>query len=298
MVDRTTAGVVAAFRAAGIRALVLKGPAFARWLYDDAIRSYGDTDLLIAERDTARAERVLESQGYKRALGDTDVPPYNRRLHAHSWCRADGPAVDLHRSLAGATVPAAEVWSALTDETETIEVEGITVEILGATAQAVHAALHAAAHGAGATGPLDDLARALQRADLQRWRSAAELASQLGALASFSAGLSLLPSGRRLISELELRPSIPTEIELRASSSPRLALHLEWLNQTAGWRPKLRLAWQLLVPPRAFIEAEVAPGRWHRARLIGAYLARMARLPRHAPAGLSAWWRTRKPRRS
>ena len=54
-VDVVTAEVVDAFRRAGVRAVVLKGPTLAGWLYGgEAVRTYGDSDLLVSARRPRR----------------------------------------------------------------------------------------------------------------------------------------------------------------------------------------------------------------------------------------------------
>src|SRR4051812_17372050 len=48
--DRVAVEAVDAMQREGIDVLLLKGPAFARWLYDDpAVRGYRDVDLLVRE---------------------------------------------------------------------------------------------------------------------------------------------------------------------------------------------------------------------------------------------------------
>lgn len=73
----------------GISALPLKGPALAVSAYDHlALRTFGDLDVLVRERDVARARSVLITNGYH------PVPD-----QAYSWEAAfvrDGTLVDLH----------------------------------------------------------------------------------------------------------------------------------------------------------------------------------------------------------
>ena len=53
LLDLAAARASAALRDAGIRAILLKGPVIARWLYDDGSeRNYGDVDLLVAPHIT------------------------------------------------------------------------------------------------------------------------------------------------------------------------------------------------------------------------------------------------------
>jgi len=260
------------------------------------LRPYGDTDLLISEADRDGAAEVLAAMGYRPTFSDWDFPPFNRELHAHTWSRAHRPSVDLHHTLDGATAPPALVWTALSNNTQTLQLDGTKVETLGTTGQAVQVALHVAAHGAAFAGPLEDLTRALERLDREGWKSAADLAAELGALDSFTAGLGLVPAGRALASGLELPRPSSVEVNLRASTSPRFALRLEWLSQAQGIRAKLSLAWHLLLPPRAFMQAHLEPGHWPRLALVWAYLTRLMRLPRHALPAVIAWLRARRAR--
>lgn len=66
--------LLAAFDAAGVRALIIKGTALAYDLYDDAARRpRGDTDILVAPADLATARAVLAAQGFAPGLGE-DAP--------------------------------------------------------------------------------------------------------------------------------------------------------------------------------------------------------------------------------
>ena len=62
-VAAVTAEVVSSMRGEGVRSLLLRGPAIARWLYArevERIRTYEDLDLLIAPDDVERCQRALE----------------------------------------------------------------------------------------------------------------------------------------------------------------------------------------------------------------------------------------------
>ena len=128
-VDRVTIEVVQAFHGAGIRPVLLKGPVFeSTWLYTrDEPRSYGDTDLLVAP-----PQRGPGRGGAPAALGfgllalSRHGPP----IHAETWARGglEGSLVDLHTSIAGATVDPATVWSVLMAGTETFEPAAIACD--------------------------------------------------------------------------------------------------------------------------------------------------------------------------
>lgn len=57
------------FAAKGIPALIVKGPALAMQAYGDpTMRSYGDLDFLVRQRDIRRATESLQAAGYQAAV--------------------------------------------------------------------------------------------------------------------------------------------------------------------------------------------------------------------------------------
>jgi hypothetical protein len=103
-IDAELRHVVGRLHAAGIPALVLKGPALVRSIYARAaLRPYGDLDLAVQDGHQAAAERVLLQQGYTEIDYDAEV----RRGHAghvhagaafhRQFTSADGQVlVELH----------------------------------------------------------------------------------------------------------------------------------------------------------------------------------------------------------
>jgi Uncharacterised nucleotidyltransferase len=72
--------VLELFRLQGISALIIKGPVLARQAYGDpSIRSYGDIDMLVRQRDIRRATELMISSGYEAAVPlsaiDAGKPP-------------------------------------------------------------------------------------------------------------------------------------------------------------------------------------------------------------------------------
>jgi hypothetical protein len=62
------------FTSQGIAALVVKGPALAMRAYGDpAMRSYGDLDLLVRQRDIRRATELMSAAGYAAAVPLTAI---------------------------------------------------------------------------------------------------------------------------------------------------------------------------------------------------------------------------------
>lgn len=92
-----TTRLLAAFRDAGVKPLLLKGAALAYSHYPNpALRPRGDVDLLIAARDKMRAEELLGALDYVRV----GVPMGEFISQESSWSRVDrfgaGHTVDLH----------------------------------------------------------------------------------------------------------------------------------------------------------------------------------------------------------
>src|SRR5438874_1310085 len=116
-VDYVTTEVVGALRRAGIRAIVLKGPVFARWLYrDGSIRTYDDSDVLVASGDVAAASDVLRDLGFEPLVEPSEAYSASRTpAHARCWARGgmEGDLVDVHSSLAGADADQQVVWAAV-----------------------------------------------------------------------------------------------------------------------------------------------------------------------------------------
>ena len=254
-VDAVTAEVVTAMREAGIRALLLKGPSIATWLYGDAAaRPYEDSDLLVAPGSYSQAGDVLWGLGF-------DHREYLWRRDSQTWLRASETSggdpypscVDLHRSLNGVGASPGTVWEGLALDADTMQVGGIEVEVLRLPARALHVALHAAQHGADAGRPLEDLARAVRVADEPVWRGAADLARRLDALPAFGAGLRLDPDGTRLAERLRLPAERPPEVALRAGPHNQVAIALESLASERSLLARARLLVRALVPSRLYM---------------------------------------------
>jgi hypothetical protein len=283
-VDRVTVEVVQALRHAGVRPVLLKGPVFDRWLYArDDPRSYGDTDLLVAPPQREPAVEVLATLGFSLLALSRHGPP----IHAENWARGGlaGDLVDLHTSIAGATVDRAVVWSVLSAGTETIDLAGSPVEGTGPEVNALIVALHAAAHGSGEferTG--EDLARALARCDLATWRAAHRLALEIGAEPSFAAGLRMLVAGEHVADALSLPRTASASLILRVNDAPVGAIFLERLRGV-GWRTRARMVARAIVPEREYVrEWSISTGRPGEP-LIVAYLRRwLERLQAFVPA--------------
>jgi hypothetical protein len=292
--DSALATVVPALRARGVRPVLIKGPATARWLYDDPReRPYGDIDLLIAPDCFALAGCAMAEHGFVRvedALRESEYTTHHER-----WIRpgTQPVKVELHRTLLPLNaVPPSLVWRQLTAETETVEVGGCPIETPSDPAAALILCLHAGQHGAAEPRPISDLARAVDRVSETTWRRAAALAVELRAGPAFAAGLGLVPAGRDLGRALGLDTTAPPS---RPASEESFAVGIETFFRTRGAVARITFLTGRLFPSRAYLRASSPLARRGTFGVAAAYVLRPFQLLRRFPAGLRAW-RTPAPR--
>ena len=283
--DRATIAALGALEAAGVTAVLLKGPALARRLYREGeARGYEDVDLLIPRRDLDPAGQALQELGYERGhegLGIDDVAGIQ---HSEVWARAGetgGPLlIDLHWRLDRCEAPDELVWEALVARRDSIELQGKEVAILSQEGLAFHVALHAAQHGPDDVKAIGDLARAIERWAADVWRPAAELAQVVQAVPAFAAGLRLLPGGARIAEELELpsTPQLDWEIRHR-DERPRGTFHLRAIVEASGVRERVNVLRRSLFPTRRWIRREFSWAAQGRSWLLLAYARHVLRAP-------------------
>jgi hypothetical protein len=290
-IDAVTAQVVTALGRAGIESILLRGPAIARWLYAEGeSRAYRDVDLLVEPEKRMQAEAVLAGLGLvHRQAG---FAPGESVEHASEWIfRRPFVVVDLHHGIEGVRAESAELWTVLAADCHTIEVAGVAADAPGAPALALIITLHAAHHGVHGGKHLEELRRAVERAGLETWRQALQLAESLEAVPSFAAGLSLLPEGAALAEHLRLPVVGDRETALRAAGAHSTAIGFARLAATPGLRAKMVLVARKLVPTPAFMRHWSRLARRGRLGLALAYLWRPLWLLIHlVPAGV-AWLR-------
>ena len=300
-VDQVTAEVVTALRASGVEPLLLKGPSFAAWLYPaQTLRSYVDSDLLVAPDDQAQAAIVLQSLGFSDPMARALI--HERDDHSRTFHRPPASArgvaeVDLHFTLAGCRAAPERVWSALKRDTEQVDVAGTTVDVPLAAGRAMHVALHAAQDGRVTDKPLDDLERAIAVCDLDTWRAAAVLAVELEALAAFAAGLERSAAGRALLAELAIGPAASGAYErLRGGSPPSMSLGIAKLLERDNRRGLSGELVREIVPTPAFMRLWSPLARRGPAGLAAAYLWRPFSLMIRLVPALRAYGRARRSR--
>jgi hypothetical protein len=283
--DAAAEDALNALDAAGVAALLLKGPALAQTLYrPDEHRGYFDVDLLVAPGDLAAAGSVLASLGYGNVSELQGVDDVAGILHAQLFSRLDAGfgnvSIDLHWRLAGCDAPPQTVWNALISHRTTVELGGRRVATLGSSGRALHLALHAAQHGPDDLKAMGDLDRGLIRLPPQLWVEAAQLARDLRATEALAAGLRLLPRGVVLADELRLprADALLWQIAHR-NERPRGVFHLQAFTDASSLRERIGVARRSLLPARAWIVWErpwaARGGLW----LSAAYAMHIMRAP-------------------
>jgi hypothetical protein len=97
---RALAEILAAFEAAGIRALVLKGAALAHLLYPEpGVRPMSDVDLLVKRTDVHRAQELLSGLGFHAPLPPAGRLPGKHLLAATRSDEGLTISVELHHNL-------------------------------------------------------------------------------------------------------------------------------------------------------------------------------------------------------
>jgi hypothetical protein len=294
MVDHATADVLLAFRAAGVQALLLKGPSIARWLYRDGEpRPYLDTDLLVHPADASEAGRVLTRMGYATQLDERRMPDW-WRPHASVWVNADrGTTVDLHYTLQGVGVDPQRGWALLSHGTETLAVAGATAAALSIPARTLYVALTAANDGPTGTA-MTDLERALNQISEHTWTAAAALAVELGATAALYAGLSQRREGAQLAARLGVEDQRSVEMALRSVAAPREALTVDQLARARGQHERIGIIADKLFPPPTYLKHWSALARRGPLGLGLAYGYRLFWIARKILPALTAWRRAHR----
>ena len=294
-VDTWTAEVVSAFEAREVQPILLKGPAIVAWLYprDRHLRTYCDVDLLVSPDDRPRAVELLTAAGM--------TPSPHPRLpedghHALSFFRpSDGAIVDLHHSLHGMRdVPTTELWDEACRDTQTLEVAGVPVRVLGSTMRLLLVALHPRAVDGPASQPWIDLTRALEVTTAQEWEPAIRLAERFGITHELTARLRVRPDTGWLLERLGNQPSARRFHLIGAVDSgaaPTAVLSVEQLLSTPSLRGRAHYVWAKLAVERSELSGPAGRVLAATHSLVLARITHVATLAIRLPAAIAAWRR-------
>ncbi len=280
--------------AAGIPAILLKGPVIATWLYVGDVRYSADIDILVHPARFVDAQHALVELGYEAPLADAascEIGPNTTTLR-----RTRGITIDLHHRLIGApSDPPERCWDVLSTHAVPFTlVTGVEVRALDVPARTMHLAMHAAQNGPRDAKPMEDLRRGLALVGDADWRDAAAVAERLGAVQAFAEGLRLCKEGAAVAEALGL-PTAPRnlEMELRITSAPFESLFFARLAETPDLRAKAALVCRKLWPTPDYMRMHFPVARRGRLGLLRSHLLRPVSLLRRSGPAVRAWAKAR-----
>lgn len=287
--DALAIEVISTLAACGVQSILLKGPVLARALYDDgAPRPYRDCDILVPEGRLADAGAALLAAGFACDFDERDAHAL-LDPHAQYWTRPPSRLiVDLHWTFDGVRAEPEVLWSDFAHGSAVMQFHNTAVRTPARSRIALLVALHAARHGREIAKPLEDLRRALERFESGVWEEAGRLATRLGAIDAFVAGLSLVAEGDALATTLGLSANPGTELSVRLQQTPRGAGAIARVLDTDGLGGRTRALSALVFPPVSYMRYSFPLARRGTAGLLGAYAQRLLRRAPQVPAAVRA----------
>ena len=148
----------------GIPALAFKGPVLAWWLYDHpGLREFQDLDILVDERNLARACTALQSLEYHADTGSNGSPKIVAAGGQMSLLRkVPFVVVDLHWELAPCAMGLALNTASVLPRAQRVSLAGRMVPTLGVEDQILFCALHGGKHGWAKLAWLADLSALIE----------------------------------------------------------------------------------------------------------------------------------------
>jgi hypothetical protein len=290
LIDQLSVEIAGAFATEDIQSLVLKGPVLAEWLYPGELRPYEDSDLMVSPRDWDRAVGVLRNRGFSDYLGPMTHP--RMESFASTAFLRGSDNVDLHCALHGLEGDMQVIWSSLSANAQGQAIGGTELRVPDRAALLLHVGLHAAHHAVGKT--LEDLRRAIARADHALWLQAVALAREYDGLQAFSSGLRLLPEGVELADRLGIGEVRSVAHEIRYRNVPTAEALNALLVPGVGAGEILRMVFREAFPKPAFMRWWSPLARKGLLGLLASYPWRWIWLLANAPRGLLAVWRARR----
>jgi hypothetical protein len=215
------------FGAAGIQALVLKGPALSLQAYGDATaRQYGDVDLLVRQKDICRATELMIAAGFAADIPAAAVAA-GKIPGEYLFSRPNTKViVELHTEKTLRYFPNSLAIERVFEQQTKLEFEGHAVPTLSNEDALVAACTHGAKHCWERLMWIADLAAMLSRPTVLNWEAVGRIAESLGAQR-------IVHTGLLLASEL-LHAPLPSSVEENARAD-------RWAGKLAGrirtWLP-------------------------------------------------------------
>jgi hypothetical protein len=252
------------FAAKNLPALAIKGPVLAMQAYGDpAMRSYGDVDLLVRQRDIRRVTEVMLASGYQatvslRAIDAGKIPGQ------YLFSKPDSNLlVELHNDFTLRYFPRRLPIEDFFGRQMRVPLDAYEVPTLAVEDQLVLICIHGAKHFWERLSWIADVAALVTRQTGIDWNRASESAKAVRAE-------HLLNTGLRLAADL-LHARLPDKISIGVQSDAAAAKLVNgilcWLP-AAGWSPpglferavfRLRMRGGLLAAPAYLLRLSFSP---------------------------------------
>ena len=225
------------FAAAGIEVLVIKGPVTSVVAYGDpAMRGFGDVDLLLRQRDIARASRQMQSLGFEASVPYSAIEAGKVPGEYVFRRAATKRMVEIHTEQTFRYYPNGMPIEDMFRRKRMVSLEGREVPTLGLLDEVIFYSVHGAKDFWERLMWISDVAALAKNHPELDWQAAQQNAASCGAARMLNVALLL---GQRVL-RAHLPPAIADTIE-RDQSSHRLCAEIEtWLLFGAGAPPSIR----------------------------------------------------------
>ena len=239
------------FAAKGIPALVVKGPVLAMHAYGDpAMRSYGDLDLLVRQRDIHRATESLQAAGYEATVPVSAIDA-GKIPGQYLFAKPDANLlVELHSDFTLRYFPRRLPLEECFARRILVRLDGHETPALAVEDELVYICVHGATHFWERLSWIADVAGLVARQSEIDWQGVAKVAQDVGAER-------MLHTGLRLSSDLlhaRLQDQILAAVRKDAGAAKLAACAQTWLTASGNPSPTLfeRAAFRLRMRGNAF----------------------------------------------
>ena len=221
------------FASAGIGALAVKGPVLAVRAYGDpAMRSYGDLDLLVRQRDIRRATELMVAAGYHAAVPIATIAA-GKIPGQYLFSNRDSKLlVELHNDSTLRYFPRRLPLERLFERQTRVQVDSREVPALSVEDELVLICVHGAKHLWERLMWIADVAALVSRQVNLDWERAASSAKEVGAERMLHTGLQLAAT----LLELRLPDHVLEKVKSDKVAANLTGQILNWLP-TAGYAP-------------------------------------------------------------
>jgi len=252
------------FASAGIDALVVKGPVLAIRAYGDpAMRSYGDLDLLVSQRDIRRATELMMAAGYDAAIPIAAIDA-GKIPGQYLFSKRDSTLlVELHNDFTLRYFPRRLPLEKFFERQTRVRLDSREAPALSVEDELVLICVHGAKHLWERLMWIADVAALVSRQSNLDWERAASTAKEVGADRMLHGGLQLAAT----LLKLRLPDHVLEEVKSDKVTAKLTGQILNWLP-AAGYAPpglferaafRLRMHGGLVSAPAYLMRLSLSP---------------------------------------